>query len=66
MISYPFATELFVNPTSRFPELVGLAGAAAGSFLARLVRFPISFPLGIAAAVYLEESRPRLLASGRR
>jgi phosphate transport system permease protein len=59
LISYPFATELFVNPTSRFPELAGLAGAAAGSFLALLVCFLISFPLGIAAAVYLEEFAPK-------
>jgi len=55
LISYPFATELFLNPTSRFPELAGLAGAIAGSFYALIVCFLISFPLGIAAAVYLEE-----------
>lgn len=59
LISYPFATELFVNPTSRFPEIAGLAGAVAGSFLALLVCFLISFPLGIAAAVYLEEFAPK-------
>ena len=59
LISYPFASELFLNPTSRFPKLAGLAGAAAGSFLALLVCFLISFPLGIAAAVYLEEFAPK-------
>ena len=59
LISYPFATELFVNSTSRFPELAGLAGAIVGSFLALLVCFLISFPLGIAAAVYLEEFAPK-------
>jgi phosphate transport system permease protein len=59
LISYPFATELFSNPTSRFPELAGLAGAIAGSFYALLVCFVISFPLGIAAAVYLEEFAPK-------
>jgi len=59
MISYPFASELFVNATSRFPELAGLAGAIAGSFYALIVCFLISFPLGIAAAVYLEEFAPK-------
>jgi phosphate transport system permease protein len=59
LISYPFATELFFNSTSRFPELAGLAGAIAGSFYALLVCFLISFPLGIAAAVYLEEFAPK-------
>ena len=59
LISYPFATELFLNSTSRFPELAGLAGAIVGSFYALLVCFLISFPLGIAAAVYLEEFAPK-------
>ena len=59
LISYPFASELFLNSTSRFPELAGLAGAIAGSFYALLVCFAISFPLGIAAAIYLEEFAPK-------
>jgi phosphate transport system permease protein len=59
LIEYPFATELFVNSDSRFPELAGLAGAIAGSFYALLVCLLISFPVGIAAAVYLEEFAPK-------
>ena len=59
LINYPFSSELFVNPTSRFPEIAGLAGAITGSFLALLVCIFISFPLGIAAAVYLEEFAPK-------
>src|SRR3546814_15518732 len=35
--------------------MAGLAGALVGSFYALLVCFLISFPVGIAAAVYLEE-----------
>jgi len=50
---------LLVNPDSRFPELAGLAGAIRGSAFALLVCFLISFPMGIAAAVYLEEFAPR-------
>ncbi len=58
-ISSPFNWGLFFNADSRFPELAGLAGAIAGSFYALLVCFVISFPVGIAAAVYLEEFAPR-------
>lgn len=54
-----FASELFLNADSRFPEQAGLAGAIAGSFFALLVCFLLSFPIGIAAAVYLEEVAPK-------
>ena len=54
-ITTPFNTALFLNADSRFPELAGLAGAIVGSFYALLVCFLISFPVGIAGAVYLEE-----------
>jgi phosphate transport system permease protein len=57
-ISTPFNRGLFFNADSRFPELAGLAGAIVGSFYALLVCFLISFPVGIAAAVYLEEFAP--------
>lgn len=59
LISSPFTYELFVNADSRFPELAGLAGALSGSFLALLVCFMLSFPIGIATAVYLEEFAPQ-------
>jgi phosphate transport system permease protein len=58
-VSRPFNWGLFFNADSRFPELAGLAGAIVGSFYALLVCFLISFPLGIAAAVYLEEFAPK-------
>ena len=54
-VSTPFNWGLFFNADSRFPEIAGLAGAITGSFYALLVCFFISFPLGISAAVYLEE-----------
>ncbi len=54
-VSRPFNTALFVNPDSRFPETAGLAGAMVGSALALLVCFALSFPVGIATAIYLEE-----------
>lgn len=55
LISKPFNWDLFFAADSRFPELAGLAGAISGSFYTLLVCFLISFPVGIAAAVYLEE-----------
>ncbi len=54
-ISKPFNWGLLFNSDSRFPELAGLRGAIVGSFYLLLVTFLISFPVGIAAAVYLEE-----------
>ena len=59
VISQPFNSGLFLNADSRFPELAGLAGAITGSFYALLVCFLISFPAGIAAAIYLEEFAPK-------
>ncbi|MCO6388907.1 phosphate ABC transporter permease PstA [Aliihoeflea sp. 40Bstr573] len=50
---------LLFNADSRFPELAGLAGAIVGSFYALLLCFVISFPVGIAAAIYLEEFAPK-------
>jgi phosphate transport system permease protein len=58
-VSAPFNWGLFVNADSRFPELAGLRGAIVGSFYALLVCFLISFPVGIAAAIYLEEFAPK-------
>ena len=59
LISKPFNWGLFTNADSRFPELAGLKGAILGSFYALLVCFLISFPVGIAAAIYLEEFAPK-------
>lgn len=59
LVSTPFNWGLFINADSRFPELAGLAGAIVGSFYALLVCFLISFPVGIAAAIYLEEFAPK-------
>ena len=44
---------------SREPELAGLQGAIRGSLLTLLVTFLLSFPVGVSAALYLEEFAPR-------
>jgi phosphate transport system permease protein len=59
VVRTPFNWELFFNADSRFPERAGLAGAITGSFYALLVCLLLSFPIGIAAAVYLEEFAPK-------
>ncbi len=59
LVHTPFNWELLFNADSRFPERAGLAGAIVGSFYALLVCFLLSFPIGIAAAVYLEEFAPK-------
>jgi phosphate transport system permease protein len=58
-ISEPINWALILNADSRFPELAGLLGAIIGSFYSLLVCLAISFPVGIAAAVYLEEFAPK-------
>jgi phosphate transport system permease protein len=59
MISTPLNFALLTAADSRFPELAGLRGALVGSFWALLTCFLISFPLGIGAAIYLEEFAPK-------
>src|SRR5690606_8884348 len=58
-ISNPPNWALLTNADSRFPELAGLKGALVGSFWALLICFLFSFPLGIGAAIYLEEFAPK-------
>ncbi|MEL6300183.1 MAG: phosphate ABC transporter permease PstA [Pseudomonadota bacterium] len=54
-----FNTALFVNGDSRDPELAGIRGAFMGSVYMLLVTVLLAFPIGVAAAVYLEEFAPR-------
>jgi phosphate transport system permease protein len=52
-------TRFFTSGDSRDPELAGIWGALVGSFLTLVVTLAIVFPLGVSAAVYLEEFAPR-------
>ena len=54
-----FNTTFFTAGDSRDPESAGIWGAAVGSFLTLIVTLTLSFPIGVAAAVYLEEFAPR-------
>ena len=53
-----FNTTFFTAGDSHEPELAGIRGAAVGSFYTLLVTLVLSFPIGVAAAVYLEEFAP--------
>lgn len=54
-----FNRAFFTQGDSRDPEVAGIWGAAVGSMYVLLVTLLLSFPLGVAAAVYLEEFAPR-------
>lgn len=54
-----FNGEFFLGGDSREPELAGIGGAVVGSFYTLLVTLVLSFPLGVAAAIYLEELAPK-------
>ena len=54
-----FNRNFFTNGDSREPELAGIWGAVVGSFYTMLVTLALSFPLGVATAVYLEEFAPQ-------
>jgi phosphate transport system permease protein len=54
-----FNTALFTNGDSRDPELAGIKGALMGSFYMLLVTVALAFPVGVAAAIYLEEFAPK-------
>ncbi|MGE5545947.1 MAG: phosphate ABC transporter permease PstA [Solirubrobacterales bacterium] len=58
-VSYRFNTRLLTNGDSRDPEQAGVWGAVVGSFYTVLVTLLLSFPLGVATAVYIEEFAPR-------
>jgi phosphate transport system permease protein len=56
-----FNQTFFTGGDSRDPESAGILGAFSGSLLTLLVTLALSFPLGVAAALYLEEFAPKNL-----
>lgn len=54
-----FNVQFFTGGDSRAPEQAGIWGAVVGSFFSLAVTLLISFPLGVATAVYLEEFAPK-------
>ena len=58
-ITKKFNITFFSSGDSREPELAGIWGAVTGSFFTLLVTLALSFPIGAATAVYLEELAPK-------
>ena len=58
-IGSAFNLDFFSNGDSREPELAGIRGALMGSIYTLFVTLGLSFPLAVAAAVYLEEFAPK-------
>ncbi len=54
-----FNASFFTHGDSREPELAGIGSAIVGSFLTMIITLCLSFPIGVAAAIYLEEFAPR-------
>ncbi len=50
-----FNTNFFTSGDSSEPEQAGILGAMLGTFFTLMVTLLLSFPVGVAAAVYLEE-----------
>jgi len=51
--------KFFLSSNSREAEIAGVWGAIVGSFRTLLVTFILSFPVGVMAAIYLEEFAPK-------
>lgn len=54
-----FNSGFFTHGDSREPEQAGVLGALKGSLYTLVVTLLLSFPVGVAAAIYLEEFAPR-------
>ena len=55
LITHHFNKRFFTSGDSREPELAGLRGALIGSLFTVFVTLALCLPLGVAAAVYLQE-----------
>ena len=58
LVESRFNSIFLFTGASREPELAGIWGAVVGSFLTMIVTLAIAFPIGVSAAIYLEEFAP--------
>lgn len=54
-----FNSRFFTAADSRDPDRAGILGALVGSIMTMLVCLGLALPLGVAAAIYLQELAPR-------
>ncbi|MPZ56612.1 MAG: phosphate ABC transporter permease PstA [Rhizobiales bacterium] len=59
LVERVFNWAFFTSGDSREPELAGIRGALIGSALTLLVTLVLCLPIGVAAAIYLEEFAPK-------
>jgi phosphate transport system permease protein len=59
VVETSFNDTFFKNGDSRDPSKAGILGAIVGSLLTMCVTLVLSFPIGVAAAIYLEEFAPQ-------
>ena len=59
LVETAFNWAFFTSGDSREPELAGIRGALVGSALTLLVTLVLCLPIGVAAAIYLEEFAPK-------
>lgn len=59
LVERRISREFFFGGASREAELAGVWVAIVGSVLTLLITLSISFPIGVAAAIYLEEFAPK-------
>ena len=59
VIETSFNDVFFSRGDSRDPSRAGILGAIVGSLLVMAVTLVLSFPIGVAAAIYLEEFAPQ-------
>ena len=59
LVDYKFSDYILSGSASRSPEIAGVKGALIGSILTLFVCFILSFPIGVATAIYLEGFAPK-------
>jgi len=59
VVQTSFNDVFFTSGDSRDPSRAGILGAIVGSLLTMIVTLVLSFPIGVAAAIYLEEFAPQ-------
>lgn len=59
LVKTSFNDVFFTNGDSRDPAKAGVLSAVVGSLLTMAITLLLSFPIGVSAAIYLEEFAPR-------
>jgi phosphate transport system permease protein len=59
LVEQRISREFFTGGASREPELAGMWSAIVGSFVTLGITLALCFPVGVAAAIYLEEFAPK-------